>query len=101
MKNMKLVVGILFLGGVIGLGGTSAHAQDGDVISKDATADGSYCHMKFPAMREDTLDDSVPALDSNDVIDFYGSCATDPRGKDQIQTQRIEAQHRFASDYEE
>jgi hypothetical protein len=41
MKNMKSVVGILLFGGVIGLGGTSARAQDGDVISKDATADGS------------------------------------------------------------
>jgi hypothetical protein len=45
--------------------------------------------------------DAVPALNSSDVIDFYGSCATDPRGKDEIQTQRIEAQHMFSSDYEE
>lgn len=101
MKNMKLVVGVLFLGGAIGLGGTSVRAQDGDVISKDVMTDGSYCHMKFPAMRDDTLEESVPALNSNDIIDFYGSCATDPRGKDEIQTQRIEAQHRFAADYEE
>ena len=45
--------------------------------------------------------DAVPALNSSDVIDFYGSCATDPQGKDEIQTQRIEAQHMFSSDYEE
>jgi len=32
MKNMKLVVGVLFLGGAIGLGGTSARAEG--VISK-------------------------------------------------------------------
>ncbi|HTN72257.1 MAG TPA: hypothetical protein VMO00_14350 [Methylomirabilota bacterium] len=67
MKNMKLVVGALFLGGAIGLGGTSARAQDGDMISKDVVTDGSYCHMKFPAMREDTLDEAVPALNSSDV----------------------------------
>ena len=101
MKSMKLVVGILFLGTGIGLSWTPAHAQDTDVISKDAMTASNYCHMKFPAMREDTLDQAVPALDSNDVIDFYGSCATDPRGKEEIQTQRIEAQHRFALDYEE
>ena len=101
MKNMKLIVGMWFLGTTIGLSGAPARAQDTDVISKDAMGGGSYCHMKFPAMREDTLGQAVPALDSNEVIDFYGSCATDPRGKDEIQTQRIEAQHRFASDYEE
>ena len=100
MNNMKLIVGVLFLGGAIGLGGTSARA--GGVISKDAMSDGSYCHMKFPAIREDTLGESSPVLkDSGDVIDFYGSCNTDPQGNDEIQTQRIEAQHRFAADYEE
>ena len=67
MKNTKLVVGALFLGGAIGLGGTSARTQDGDMISKDVVTDGSYCHMKFPAMREDTLDEAVPALNSSDV----------------------------------
>ena len=99
MKNMKLAVGTLFL--AIGWSWTVARAQDGDMLSKEAMTASNYCHMKFPAMREDTLEQAVPALDSNDVIDFYGSCATDPRGKDEIQAQRIEAQHRFASDYEE
>ena len=96
MNNMKLVVSVLFLGGAIDLSGTSARAEG--VISKDVLTENSYCHMKFPAMREDTLDEAVPALNSSDVIDFYGSCNTDPQGKDEIQTQRIEAQYMFSSD---
>ena len=69
MKNMKLVVSVLFLGGVIGFGGTSARAAGG-VISKDATADGSYCHTKFESIREETLALSQPVLkDAADLID--------------------------------
>jgi hypothetical protein len=100
MNNMKLVVSVLFLGGAIVLGGTSARAEG--VISKAVMTAGSYCHMKFPAIREDTLGESSPTLtDSEDVIDFYGSCDRDPQGKDEIQAQKIEAQHRFANDYED
>jgi hypothetical protein len=96
MNNMKLVFSVLFLGGAIGLSGTSMRAEG--VISKDVLTENSYCYMKFPAMPEDT---AVPALNSSDVIDFYGSCNTDPQGKDEIQTRRVEAQHMFTSNYEE
>ena len=100
MDHMKLVITGFLLGGVIGLGVTPARAQG--EISKDALSDGSYCHMQFPAIREDTLDASNPILkDSNDVIDFYGPCDTDPRGKEEIQAQKVEAQHRVVSDYNE
>jgi hypothetical protein len=100
MKKMKLVVSVLFLGGVVGLGVTSARAEG--VISKEVMTEGSYCHMKFAAIREDTLDASAPVLkDTGDLIDFYGSCNRDPQGKDEIQAQEIELQHRFTLDYEE
>ena len=100
MKTMKSVLSVVFLAGAMGSSIASAAGAQG-VISKDVLTESSYCHMKFPAMREDTLDEAVPALNSSDVIDFYGSCNTDPQGKDEIQTQRIEAQHMFTSDYEE
>jgi hypothetical protein len=100
MKNMKLVVGILFLGGAIGLGGTSARAEG--VISKERSSEGSYCHAKFETIREETLASSQPVLkDVDDIVDFYGRCDHDPLGKEEIQAQKIEAQHRFAADYED
>ena len=99
MNNMKLVVSVLFVGGAIGASRTSARAEG--VISKAVLTENSYCHMKFPAMPEGTLDQAVRALNSSDVIDFYGSCNTGPQGKDEIQTQRIEAPHMFTSDWEE
>ena len=100
MKNKKLVVGILFLGGAIGLGGTSTHAEG--VISKEVSSEGSYCHAKFETIREDTLASSQPVLkDVDDIVDFYGRCDHDPLGKEEIQAQKIEAQHRFAAEYED
>lgn len=49
----------------------------------------SYCHMKFPAIREDTLFSANPVLnDSAASIDFYGSCDHDPLGVDEIRTQK-------------
>jgi hypothetical protein len=98
MKNMKLVVWVLFLGGTIGLGGTWARADD--VISKDVLTEGSYCHTKFESIREDTLASSQPVLkDTDDVVDFYGPCNHYPVGKEEIQSQEIEKQHRFEREY--
>ena len=98
MKNTKLVVWVLFLGGAIGLGGTWARA--GDVTSQDVLTEGSYCHSKFESIREETLASSQPVLkDTDDIVDFYGPCNHDPLGKEEIQSQKIEMQHRFQSEY--
>jgi hypothetical protein len=90
----------LLLAGSVGASNTSA-AADG-VISNATLTPGSYCHLKFPAIREGTLSSDRPVLDdasNGDIIDFYGSCNEDPRGMDQIQHQKLEAQHRWARDY--
>ena len=98
MKNIKLVVSALFLGGAIGLGGTSVHAED--VISKNVFKEGSYCHTKFESIQEETLASAQPILkNADDIVDFYGSCNHDPLGKEEIQAQKIEAQHRWERDY--
>jgi hypothetical protein len=51
---------------------------------------GSYCHMKYPPMRQDSLSWTQPILDDSSTafIDYYGSCAYDPVGKDEINVQR-------------
>src|SRR2546428_11451529 len=81
MKSIKALLSVVFLTGAMGLSAMSV-AADG-VISKDVIAEGSYCHMKFPAIREKTLDWNRPALkdaSSADIIDFYGPCDHDPLG---------------------
>ena len=89
MKFLKTTVTAILLTGSIAGG---ALAADG-VLSKDEVTPGSYCHMKFPAIRETTLFNDHPQLKSStsgDVIDFYGPCDESPTGKDQVIEQRME-----------
>jgi hypothetical protein len=80
MKNMQLIVWVLFLGGAMGLGGTWARADS--VVSKDILTEGSYCHTKFESIREETLASPQPVLkDTDDIVDFYGPCNHDPLGE--------------------
>jgi hypothetical protein len=108
INNFNFVISFLFVGGVLGWGGLSARADvmtsaaaEG-VISRDVMTDGGYCHTKFESIREETLASSQPVLkDADDLVDFYGPCNHDPLGKDEIQAQKIEAQHRYTNEYAE
>jgi hypothetical protein len=102
MKTLKSVLSVLFLTGAMGSSIASAAGAEG-VISKDALTDGSYCHLKFPAIDEASLSTKHPFLknpDTGDIIDFYGPCDHDPLGKDEINAQRLDLQHRRQNDYE-
>ena len=98
MNNIKSLMSVVFLTGALGLSVASAGAEA--VISKDVLANDSYCHTKFESIREDTLASSQPVLkDTDDIVDFYGGCNHDPLGKEEIQSQKIEMQHRFQNEY--
>lgn len=63
------------------------------VISKGLVSGSNYCHLKFPAIREDTLFSSRPVLKDpkdGDIVDFYGPCDYDPLGKSEIARQRAD-----------
>jgi hypothetical protein len=95
----SFLAAVLFIGTVGGL--NNAIAQEG-VLSEDEFAGTGYCHMKFPAIARHTLGNDQPELSSKgDVIDFYGSCDTDPVGQDQIQAQKLEDQHRLDTEFSE
>src|SRR5262247_327137 len=103
VKNMKiatsLLAAVLFTGALGAF--KNAIAEDG-ILSKDQLTGTSYCHEKFPAIRQSTLGDDQPQLkdsSTGDVIDFYGPCNENPVGKDQDQTQRLENQHRWEMEY--
>ncbi|MFQ5684442.1 MAG: hypothetical protein ACE5HC_14370 [Candidatus Binatia bacterium] len=91
MKNFKLLAGALLLVGSLGMSTTPVLAQS--VVFKIELAPGSnYCHLKFPSIREDTLDWDHPVLEppGSPLIDYYGPCDHDPLGKEEIETQWIE-----------
>ena len=101
MKIMKSVLPVLVLVGAMG-SSIAAAADAVGVILKDVSTEGSYCHMKFPAINERTLGSKHPILtdpSSGDIIDFYGPCNHDPLGQDEIHAQLLDHQHRRARDY--
>jgi hypothetical protein len=97
---MKLPMAIMALMGAFAFTPVSTRAET--VLSKDVLSNGTYCHEKFESIREDTLASSQSVLkDVDDIVDFYGPCNHDPLGKEEIQAQKIEVQHRFATEYED
>jgi len=100
MKSAK----IFLIGGclIAALAPQMSSAAPAAIVSQDAFTDGSYCHIKFPAILERTLGTAQPVLkdaSSGDIIDFYGPCSHDPLGEDEVHEQLIHLQHRRARDY--
>ena len=96
-KSISLLTNLLLSStlfwGVPSVNGEIVGGQES--IVKVPTADGTYCHMKFPPMREETLSWERPVLDeaAGNIVDFYGPCDYDPTGKDAVENQRREILH--------
>ena len=98
MKIATSFLAALLFAGTLGAL-NNAIAQDG-VLSENEFAETGYCHMTFPAIAQHTLGNDQPELSSKgDVIDFYGPCDENPLGQDQLQTQKLEDQHRLEMEY--
>jgi hypothetical protein len=92
---MKIATSFLTALALVGsLGSSVAFAAADGVVSNATLTPGNYCHLTFPAIREETLSWDRPVLkdaSSGDIIDFYGSCEHDPLGKDEIASQKEQA----------
>lgn len=94
MKYKKLMLAALISIGALGIDPLSVKADDG-ILFKVQMPGTNYCHLKFPAIREETLSSNRPVLkdsSTGDIVDFYGSCKYDPLGKEAIQAQLLQAQ---------
>jgi hypothetical protein len=91
MSIRKSILSVLLLVGTLGWVG-AALAQEGVLFKVALTADSDYCHMKFPAIQEETLLWDRPVLkdpSEGDLIDYNGPCSHDPLGKDEIRAQQL------------
>ena len=88
MKKSVSLLSNLLLSSTLFWAVPSVEAEE--LISMVPTDTTAYCHLKFPAMREDTLSWQQPVLDplSGNIVDFYGPCDYDPTGVDEIRAQR-------------
>ncbi|MEX0803648.1 MAG: hypothetical protein WD688_10085 [Candidatus Binatia bacterium] len=98
-KSISLLTNLL-LSSTLFWGVPSASGQE--TIARVPADTTSYCHMKFPSIREDTLFSVNPMLDEStgNIIDFYGSCDHDPLGVDEVRTQKELLLRGYSSDGE-
>lgn len=80
----------LFLAGMILAGSVLSNSLARAEMSVEPLDMASYCHLKFPPITESSLFTNDPVLNeaAGNVIDFYGSCAHDPLGKEEVAAQR-------------
>ena len=93
MSQLRRIRSCLVLTGTMALFSSVLWAAEG-IIYKNPDATGAYCHLKFPAIREDTLSWDRPVLkdpSEGDIIDFYGPCNHDPLGREQVLRQKADA----------
>ena len=112
VNKMKLSMSLLLLAGLMGYTpiaiAASAPAphqpkgvKSGVIGAVALNREGSYCHLRFPAIVGRTLGTDKPRLKpatTGDIIDFYGPCDYDPLGKDEIQSQIRMQEERKAED---
>jgi hypothetical protein len=108
MKRMRLFLLFLLLGTVIGYSPVAVLAQvqakgvkPGVIEATPLNREGTYCHLRFPAIDPRTLDSKRPTLkskDSGDILDFYGPCNHDPLGYDEVCKQRVQNAQRAYCD---
>src|ERR1700704_3285406 len=69
--------------------GQESQGQFEGMVYRVASEDGSYCHLKFPPMSDESLSWARPEFkNAAAAIDFYGPCNYDPLGKDEVIAQR-------------
>ncbi len=92
MKSLKLITSGLLLYGVT-LGGAPAWGAEGIILKQVVDSVTNYCHLKFPRIREETLNWEQPVLkdpSEGDIVDFYGSCDHDPAGEAEVRRQKMD-----------
>jgi hypothetical protein len=106
MKYKKTIMTrTLLWGAAIGasvllMGSGPANAQEG-ILYRVRAGDSNYCHLKFPAIRPDTLTSGRPVLqnpNTGDIVDFYGACSHNPIGQHEVEQQKRSLQRHLAQE---
>jgi len=63
--------------------------QQGGIVYQQATYEApGYCHIKYMAFTEESLQTGQFEFDENNVIDRYGACNFDPNSPEEVQRQK-------------
>jgi hypothetical protein len=101
IHHSKPIVYGLIVAATCAVGTARSWAGDG-VLSKTPAVNGSYCHLKFPAIRPSTLETDHPQSKSSstgDLVDYYGACDHDPLGSDEVQREKHDSIYDWEVNY--
>jgi len=99
MTFLRTTLSIAVLTGALA---STAFAEN-EILIKERSGN-NYCHMKFPALNENSLSNKHPTLKSSstgDIIDYYGPCDESPTSTNQILEQKHEDEFMFGQEYED
>lgn len=100
--GITLIGALVVAAGVLAMGAGPVNAQQEGILFKARVGETNYCHLKFPAIRPDTLSWENPVLQNpstGSIIDFYGPCDYDPTGKAAVETQKDDLQRMRDREY--
>jgi hypothetical protein len=100
--GVALIGALVIAAGVLGIGAGPVNAQQEGILFKARVGETNYCHLKFPAIRPDTLSSENPVLQNPStgaITDFYGPCDYDPTGKAAVEAQKDDRQRMWDRDY--
>jgi hypothetical protein len=95
MVRCKVCSALLWVG-ILMLSVPSLWAAE-SIISKTPDSSGTFCYLRFPAIREETLYGNRPALkdpSEGDIVSLYGPCNYDPLGREEVLRQRSDNRRR-------
>jgi hypothetical protein len=61
--------------------------EHGIVLKQVSDVDSSYCHIKYMAFTERSLKNGDLEFNPSDIVDWYGSCAFDPKDSQEVKKQ--------------
>lgn len=61
--------------------------ETGIVYKQVSSEDSSYCHIKYMAFTEQSLQSGDLQFDNGNVIDMYGPCSFDPKSQEEVKKQ--------------
>ena len=100
MRDKATILSVLILTGALVWSAAPVYGEG--VLYKQRLGQTNYCHMKFPAIQENTLSGVRPVLKdsgTSDIIDFYGPCNYDPTGTEAVEQQRLDEERRWREIY--
>ena len=93
-KLKPLAMASMFAVSLVG----AAHADESGIVYKQASSDGTYCHIKYMAFTPESLRSGALEFEPSDVVDMYGPCDFNPKSQQEVQNQQKAARRGLFGD---